>query len=113
VYSSEITRYFIRRFYQTILHWCNWSTPRNTVPIEPVINGNDYPKIRSLRFSLRMLCSHQFLCVDEIPGFTDNRRRVITCSTKFVLLDKLLPRLNMVFIFSQYLLVLDMLDDFL
>ena len=87
----------------------------------------DGPSLNNLAMQLRKSCNHAFLLngvEEEIRG--QERKAgsamsegdfLVKCSGKLVLLDKLLPRLqsngHRVLIFSQFKIMLDIIEDFL
>lgn len=83
----------------------------------------DGPSLNNLAMQLRKCCNHLFL----LNGVEEELRRkqqelsevdfLVNGSGKFVLLDKLLPRLkdegHRVLLFSQFKIMLDILEDYL
>ena len=90
--------------------------------------ASNTPSLMNVMMELRKCCNHPYLIrgveerlIAEMPldEQTDAalHQKLVDCSGKFVLLDKLLPRLKnegrKVLIFSQMVKVLNLLEDFL
>ncbi|KAJ1636623.1 P-loop containing nucleoside triphosphate hydrolase protein, partial [Pavlovales sp. CCMP2436] len=81
------------------------------------------PSLINLQMELRKCCNHPFLIKGVEEGETHDLtrpeylERLVYASGKYVLLDKLLPRLradgHKVLIFSQMVRMLDMMEDFM
>ena len=87
-------------------------------------NAVSGPSFNNLSMQLRHCCNHPFLIkgVMESEGLLDADddtycNRLVEASGKLVLLDKLLPRLkeqgNRVLIFSQFTMLLDLLENYI
>jgi len=92
-----------------------------------IMNGfNSYtsiPVLSNLEMQLRHCCNHPWLLKnveDEImkdisENYHERIQKMIESSGKFILLDKLLPKLrsekNKILIFSQFVLILNMLEE--
>ncbi|KAL7538247.1 hypothetical protein ACHAXR_009189, partial [Thalassiosira sp. AJA248-18] len=83
----------------------------------------DGPSINNLAMQLRKCCNHPFLLTGvesevraQNPN-TDDIKSLVNASGKFVLLDKLLPRLkadgHRILLFSQFKIMLDIIEDYL
>ena len=83
----------------------------------------DGPSINNLAMQLRKCCNHPFLLTgvetevrSQSPN-TDDVDSLVNASGKLVLLDKLLPRLkadgHRILIFSQFKIMLDIIEDYL
>ena len=84
----------------------------------------DAPSLSNLAMQLRKCCNHTFLLTgveDDIRAQKEHRNLpdaelLVKASGKLVLLDKLLPRLkeegHRVLMFSQFKIMLDILEDF-
>lgn len=83
----------------------------------------DGPSLNNLAMQLRKCCNHPFLLTgvenevrSQIPNTTD-LDSLVNSSGKFVLLDKLLPRLRVdghrILLFSQFKIMLDIIEDYL
>lgn len=81
-------------------------------------------QLQNLQMQLRKICNHPFTIPDieceEVPAESSDQEQLeqlISASGKTILLDKLLPKLkadgHRVLIFSQFVLILDILEDFL
>ncbi|CAM6096803.1 unnamed protein product [Calypogeia fissa] len=92
--------------------------------------GNNIPSLRNVAMELRKVCNHPLLCDgiedDLIAKHNSSKDRtdphivqklLQNSSGKMVLVDKLLPMLkeagNRVLIFSQFTMMLDLLEDYL
>jgi chromodomain-helicase-DNA-binding protein 7 len=85
--------------------------------------GIDGPSLNNLAMQLRKCCNHPFLLngiEEEIRNQQPNvdiADLMVNTSGKFVLLDKLLPRLkdegHRILIFSQFKIMLDIIEDYL
>lgn len=85
--------------------------------------GVDGPSLNNLAMQLRKCCNHPFLLngiEEEIRNQqpdVDIADLLVKTSGKFVLLDKLLPRLkeegHRILIFSQFKIMLDIIEDYL
>jgi len=87
----------------------------------------DGPSMNNLAMQLRKCCNHPFLLkgvenevrsqCDHFTSFDDEADFLVKASGKLVLLDKLLPKLkdggHRVLIFSQFKIMLDILEDYL
>jgi SNF2 family DNA or RNA helicase len=83
----------------------------------------DGPSINNLAMQLRKCCNHPFLLTgveNEVRSQKPNTNDVdslVHSSGKFVLLDKLLPRLkadgHRILLFSQFKIMLDIIEDYL
>ena len=87
----------------------------------------DGPSLNNLAMQLRKCCNHAFLLNGVEVEMRDQERKagtltseadfLVKCSGKLVLLDKLLPRLksdgHRVLIFSQFKIMLDIIEDYL
>lgn len=83
----------------------------------------DGPSINNLAMQLRKCCNHPFLLTgveNEVRSQKPNTNDVdslVNSSGKFVLLDKLLPRLkadgHRILLFSQFKIMLDIIEDYL
>merc|ERR1712157_676216 len=87
----------------------------------------DGPSLNNLQMQLRKCCNHPFLLRGVEREITkeeeDNGRSIHDCnilvkfSGKLVLLDKLLPKLredgHRILLFSQFKIMLDIIEDFL
>ena len=87
----------------------------------------DGPSLNNLAMQLRKCCNHAFLLNGVEEEMREQEKKagsemseadfVVKCSGKLVLLDKLLPRLkrdgHRVLIFSQFKIMLDILEDYL
>ena len=82
----------------------------------------DGPSINNLAMQLRKCCNHPFLLTGvetevraQNPG--NEVDALVNASGKFVLLDKLLPRLksdgHRILLFSQFKIMLDIIEDYL
>eukprot|EP00854_Cymbomonas_tetramitiformis_P006879 gene6879-8213_t len=100
--------------------------------IHIMLQGNkpsNVPSLRNVAMELRKVCNHPFLCSGLEEDFTakraaaaggrdglDTTQMYVDSSGKMVLLDKLLPKLkeggHKVLIFSQFTMMLDMLEPF-
>eukprot|EP00428_Durinskia_dybowskii_P037994 CAMPEP_0170273256 /NCGR_PEP_ID=MMETSP0116_2-20130129/36591_1 /TAXON_ID=400756 /ORGANISM="Durinskia baltica, Strain CSIRO CS-38" /LENGTH=229 /DNA_ID=CAMNT_0010524485 /DNA_START=56 /DNA_END=741 /DNA_ORIENTATION=+ len=73
----------------------------------------DGPSLNNLAMQLRKCCNHLFL----LNGVEEEIDLLVRGSGKLVLLDKLLPRLkengHRILIFSQFKIMLDVLEDYL
>jgi len=83
---------------------------------------NNVPQLNNLAMELRKCCNHPFLLKgveDEVEMSTDENEidSLINSSGKLIFLDKLLPKLrengHRILIFSQFKIMLDILEDFL
>ncbi len=83
----------------------------------------DGPSINNVAMQLRKCCNHPFLLTGvetevkmQNPN-SDDIESMVNSSGKFVLLDKLLPRLqadgHRVLLFSQFKIMLDIIEDYL
>ncbi|KAL9182865.1 hypothetical protein ACHAXT_004144 [Thalassiosira profunda] len=83
----------------------------------------DGPSINNLAMQLRKCCNHPFLLTGvetevraQNPN-TDDVESMVNASGKFVLLDKLLPRMkadgHRILLFSQFKIMLDIIEDYL
>ena len=83
----------------------------------------DGPSINNLAMQLRKCCNHPFLLTGvetEVRAQnpeTDAVESMVNASGKFVLLDKLLPRMkadgHRILLFSQFKIMLDIIEDYL
>ena len=83
----------------------------------------DGPSINNLAMQLRKCCNHPFLLngvEDDVKAkgtTTDDIDLLVNASGKLVLLDKLLPRLktdgHRILLFSQFKIMLDIIEDYL
>ena len=83
----------------------------------------DGPSINNLAMQLRKCCNHPFLLTgveNEVRSQKPNANDIdslVNSSGKFVLLDKLLPRLkadgHRILLFSQFKIMLDIIEDYL
>ena len=83
----------------------------------------DGPSINNLAMQLRKCCNHPFLLTGvetEVRAQNPNADAVdslVNASGKFVLLDKLLPRMktdgHRILLFSQFKIMLDIIEDYL
>ena len=111
-----------KRFYRAIFE-------KNTAYLYKGLKASNQPSLMNVMMELRKCCNHPYLVrgVEErvVAEITAEEKQVeailmkklIECSGKLVLLDKLLPRLfsqgHKVLIFSQMVRVLNLLEDFL
>lgn len=111
-----------KRFYRAIYE-------KNTSYLFKGLKASNQPSLMNVMMELRKCCNHPYLVrgveervLSEItPEEKDNEnilnQKLVECSGKLVLLDKLLPRLfsqgHKVLIFSQMVRVLNLLEDFL
>uniref|UniRef100_A0A061RW02 Chromodomain-helicase-DNA-binding protein 7 n=1 Tax=Tetraselmis sp. GSL018 TaxID=582737 RepID=A0A061RW02_9CHLO len=90
--------------------------------------GKNFPGLRNLAMELRKLCCHPYLCngleehILHCEGKNGGQPRselenLVAASGKMLLLDKLLPKLraegHKVLIFSQFCIMLNVLEDYL
>jgi SNF2 family DNA or RNA helicase len=86
--------------------------------------GNFTTSLNNLEMQLRKCCNHPFLIKDieyeflkSVDTFEDKFLKLIECSGKMILLDKLLPKFKTegkkVLIFSQFTHMLSLLEDYL
>ncbi|KAH7443566.1 hypothetical protein KP509_02G040400 [Ceratopteris richardii] len=88
--------------------------------------SNNIPNLRNVAMELRKLCNHPFLCnglQDDINSklklqdLDKSSQSLCTSSGKMMLLDKLLPMLrdkgHRVLVFSQFAIMLDLLEDYI
>jgi len=90
--------------------------------------SKNLPNLRNLAMELRKVCCHPFLCNGLEDDFAmrraasglaaqDDSAALTAASGKMVLLDKLLPKLrsegHKVLIFSQFKMMLDVLEDYM
>eukprot|EP00599_Poterioochromonas_sp_BG-1_P012287 CAMPEP_0173165178 /NCGR_PEP_ID=MMETSP1105-20130129/21158_1 /TAXON_ID=2985 /ORGANISM="Ochromonas sp., Strain BG-1" /LENGTH=1859 /DNA_ID=CAMNT_0014085969 /DNA_START=279 /DNA_END=5859 /DNA_ORIENTATION=+ len=111
-----------KRFYRAIYE-------RNTMYLFKGLKASNQPSLMNVMMELRKCCNHPYLVrgvedrvlAELTPEEKDDGqityKKLIECSGKLVLLDKLLPRLqsqgHKVLIFSQMVRVLNLLEDFL
>ncbi|XP_024535858.1 chromodomain-helicase-DNA-binding protein 8 [Selaginella moellendorffii] len=94
--------------------------------ISDLIKGtqpSNMPNLRNMAMELRKLCNHPFLCDGLEEDFASKHANassvsnLVQSSGKMVLLNKLLPMLRdsnrRVLIFSQFTIMLDILEDYL
>jgi chromodomain-helicase-DNA-binding protein 7 len=102
---------------------------KNTVYLFKGLKASNQPSLMNVMMELRKCCNHPYLVkgVEErvMADLTSeeqadqliSHKKLIECSGKLVLLDKLLPKLHSqghkVLIFSQMVRVLNLLEDFL
>jgi superfamily II DNA or RNA helicase len=91
------------------------------------VSNKNVPNLRNLAMELRKVCCHPFLCdglEDDIAARrraagleTDEISNLVQASGKMLLLHKLLPKLrsegHKVLIFSQFKIMLDVLEDYM
>ncbi|CAN0188476.1 unnamed protein product [Ectocarpus sp. 6 AP-2014] len=86
--------------------------------------AKDAPSLMNLAMQLRKCCNHPFLISgveddvsQQLGGNKTSKEHLVKHSGKLVLLDKLLPRLktqgHRVLLFSQFKIMLDILEDYL
>jgi chromodomain-helicase-DNA-binding protein 7 len=86
--------------------------------------GGSTPVLANLEIQLRKCCNHPYLIkgveqtvASDVVSDVDRMARLIECSGKMVLLDKLLPKLKedgkKVLIFSQFTQMLNILEEYL
>ncbi|CAN0462881.1 unnamed protein product, partial [Ectocarpus sp. 12 AP-2014] len=86
--------------------------------------ARDAPSLMNLAMQLRKCCNHPFLIngveddvSQQLGGNKTSKEHLVKHSGKLVLLDKLLPRLktqgHRVLLFSQFKMMLDILEDYL
>jgi SWI/SNF-related matrix-associated actin-dependent regulator of chromatin subfamily A member 5 len=77
---------------------------------------SEWKRLQSLMMQLRKCCDHPYLFPGADPSPDSIDEGVITASSKMVLLDRLLPKLqaggHRVLIFSQFTSMLDILEDY-
>ena len=106
-----------KQYYRAILE-------KNKIFLTKGCDKNNFPNLLNISMQLRKVCNHPFLLkgVEEkqTSHFTDTQEYMndfINSSGKFVLLDKLLPKLkeggHKVLIFSQMVKVLDLIASYL
>lgn len=111
-----------KRFYRAIYE-------KNTAYLYKGLKASNQPSLMNVMMELRKCCNHPYLVkgVEErvMAELTEEEKedegivmkKLVECSGKLVLLDKLLPRLfsqgHKVLIFSQMVRVLNLLEDFL
>lgn len=111
-----------KRFYRAIYE-------KNTGYLYKGLKASNQPSLMNVMMELRKCCNHPYLVkgVEErvMAELTEEEKedeaivmkKLVECSGKLVLLDKLLPRLfsqgHKVLIFSQMVRVLNLLEDFL
>jgi SNF2 family DNA or RNA helicase len=111
-----------KKFYRAIYE-------RNTMFLFKGLKASNQPSLMNVMMELRKCCNHPYLvkgveerAVSELPESEQHdeavlQQKLVEASGKFVLLDKLLPRLfaegHKVLIFSQMVRVLNLLEDFL
>jgi SNF2 family DNA or RNA helicase len=111
-----------KRFYRAIFE-------KNTVYLYKGLKASNQPSLMNVMMELRKCCNHPYLvrgveervmaelAPEERLDPEIHRKKLIDCSGKLVLLDKLLPRLqaegHKVLIFSQMVRVLNLLEEFL
>ncbi|KAG5191194.1 P-loop containing nucleoside triphosphate hydrolase protein [Tribonema minus] len=91
-----------------------------------IVWGREGPSLMNLAMELRKCCNHPYLIKGAELTIKENSLldtgaseldQMVACSGKLVLLDKLLPRLreqgHRVLIFSQFKIMLDIIEDFL
>ncbi|KXS19662.1 hypothetical protein M427DRAFT_108497 [Gonapodya prolifera JEL478] len=78
---------------------------------------NEWKKLMNLVMQLRKCCNHPFLFPNSEPEPYENTEQLVLASSKFILLDKLLPKLqsegHRVLIFSGFTRMMDILEDYL
>jgi chromodomain-helicase-DNA-binding protein 7 len=111
-----------KRFYRAIYE-------KNTEFLFKGLKASNQPSLMNIMMELRKCCNHPYLVkgvedrvlseLSDEEKLDDNVifRKLIETSGKFVLLDKLLPRLysqgHKVLVFSQMVRVLNLLEDFM
>lgn len=111
-----------KRYYRAIFE-------KNTLYLFRGLKASNQPSLMNVMMELRKCCNHPYLVrgVEEriLSELTPEEKadenilhkKLIECSGKLVLLDKLLPKLqsqgHKVLIFSQMVRVLNLLEDFL
>jgi chromodomain-helicase-DNA-binding protein 7 len=86
--------------------------------------GGSNPVLANMEIQLRKCCNHPYLIkgveqtvASDVSSDSDRMARLIECSGKMVLLDKLLPKLKAdgkkVLIFSQFTQMLNILEEYL
>lgn len=111
-----------KRFYRAIFE-------KNTQYLFRGLKASNQPSLMNVMMELRKCCNHPYLVrgvedrvyadLSEVEKMDEqiSHKKLIECSGKLVLLDKLLPRLfaegHKVLIFSQMVKVLNLLEDFL
>jgi SNF2 family DNA or RNA helicase len=86
-----------------------------------VKSRSSLPKLSNIMMQVRKVCNHPFLINGAedymVAHYKDIPDPLVRASAKFVLLDKLLPKLkeegHKVLIFSQMVKVLDIIEDYL
>eukprot|EP01083_Nonionella_stella_P224837 799958_1 len=86
----------------------------------------DAPSLMNIHMSLRLCCNHPYALkgVEDrvrlernLTTHEEEMKTLVSCSTKMELLDKFLPKLmsqgHRVLIFSQFLLILNIIEDYL
>lgn len=109
-----------KQFYRAIYE-------KNTQFLFKGAKSSNQPSLMNVMMELRKCCNHPYLIkgveeriLSEIPAEDKNEntfhQKMVDCSGKLVLLDKLLPRLqaegHKVLIFSQMVRVLNLLEDY-